>query len=178
MEPGLNQRDRAKSAASYIKSFVKTTNILRFLGCQGPSQRTRTHARRTASRTHRARPHRAAASSSAADPRPHARTTAHDDEKMLRAHMSTNPETPMAGYGGTGQSPRQRGRCLVPPMRARPTQPHGRRHKALPQPCALTTGRGGAQRPGGRELAGTGFIFKKVTWLHGDPSSILCSAAE
>ena len=33
LESGLTQRDRAKSAASYIQSFVKTTKILRFLGC-------------------------------------------------------------------------------------------------------------------------------------------------
>ena len=32
LESGLNQRDRAKSAAVPIKSFVKTTGILRFLG--------------------------------------------------------------------------------------------------------------------------------------------------
>ena len=46
------------------------------------------------------------------------------------------------GYGDTGPPPpppRQRGRRPVPPMRAWLTQPHGRRHKAPPQPCALTT---------------------------------------
>ena len=34
LESGLNQRDRAKSAAPPHKSFVKTTKILRFLGCR------------------------------------------------------------------------------------------------------------------------------------------------
>ena len=43
------------------------------------------------------------------------------------------------GYGNTGPPPRQRGARLVPPMRAWLTPPHGRRHKAPPQPCALTT---------------------------------------
>ena len=43
------------------------------------------------------------------------------------------------GYGRTGRPPRQRGRRLPPPMQAWLTQPHGRRHKAPPQPCALTT---------------------------------------
>ena len=33
MESGLNQRDRAESAASPTNSFVKTTGIFRFLGC-------------------------------------------------------------------------------------------------------------------------------------------------
>ena len=55
------------------------------------------HARRTARRTHSARPPRAAASSSAADSRYHARTMTHDDEKMLRAHEGTKPETPIDG---------------------------------------------------------------------------------
>ena len=39
----------------------------------------------------------------------------------------------------TGRPPRQRGGRLAPPMRAWLTPPHGRRHKAPPQPCALTT---------------------------------------
>ena len=43
-------------------------------------------------------------------------------------------------YGGTGPSLRQwGGRLVPPPMRAWLTPPHGRRHKAPPQPCALTT---------------------------------------
>ena len=33
-QPGLNQRDRAKSAASPIKSSVKTAKIFRFVGCE------------------------------------------------------------------------------------------------------------------------------------------------
>ena len=45
----------------------------------------------------------------------------------------------MMGYGRTRGSPRQRGGLLSPPMRAWLKQPHGRRHKAPPQPCALTT---------------------------------------
>ena len=55
------------------------------------------HARRTAHRTHCARPPRAAASSSAANARNHARPAMHDDEKMLRAHTGTKPETPIDG---------------------------------------------------------------------------------
>ena len=49
------------------------------------------------------------------------------------------------GQAKTRVSPRQRGpvaragRFLFPPMRAWLEQPHGRRHKAPPQPCALTT---------------------------------------
>ena len=43
------------------------------------------------------------------------------------------------GHGRTGRPPRQWGARLPPPMRAWLTQPHGRRHKAPPQPCALTT---------------------------------------
>ena len=49
------------------------------------------------------------------------------------------------GYGRTWTSPRQRGpvahagQLLPPPMQAWLKQPHGRRHKAPPQPCALTT---------------------------------------
>ena len=68
------------------------------------------------------------------------RTTTHDDEKMLRAHKGTKPETSIDGVRQNGTSPRQRGRLLPPPMRAWLTQPHGRQHKAAPpQPCALTT---------------------------------------
>ena len=33
LESGLNHRDEAKSAASYIKSFVKATNFFCFVGC-------------------------------------------------------------------------------------------------------------------------------------------------
>ena len=44
-----------------------------------------------------------------------------------------------AGYGDTGRPPRQWGARLVPPMRAWLTPPHGRRHRAPLQPCALTT---------------------------------------
>ena len=40
------------------------------------------------------------------------------------------------GYGRTGPSPRRRPPRLSPPMRAWLTQPHGRHHKAPPQPCA------------------------------------------
>ena len=79
------------------------------------------------------------------------RTTTHDDEKMLRAHMGTNPETPIDGASenrastpATGPVARA-GRCLHPPMRAWLEQPHGRHHKAPPQPCALTTQRNQAQ---------------------------------
>ena len=49
------------------------------------------------------------------------------------------------GYARTGVPPRQRGpvalagRFPPPPMRAWLEQPHGRHHKAPPQPCALTT---------------------------------------
>ena len=49
------------------------------------------------------------------------------------------------GHAETWCSPRQRGPVaragglLLPPMRAWLEQPHGRRHKAPPQPCALTT---------------------------------------
>ena len=49
------------------------------------------------------------------------------------------------GNAKTGASPRQRGPVAragglpFPPMRAWLEQPHGRRHKAPPQPCALTT---------------------------------------
>ena len=46
------------------------------------------------------------------------------------------------GYGRAGRPLRQRGRRLPPPMRARLTPPHGRHHKAPPQPCALTAKRG------------------------------------
>ena len=74
-------------------------------------------------------------------PRHHARTTTHDDEKMLRARMDTTQKTPIdVGYGGTGRPPRrQRGARLVPLMRAFLIPPHGRHHKAPPRPCALTT---------------------------------------
>ena len=77
--------------------------------------------------------------------RQHARTTTHDDEKMLRAHTGTKPKTPIDGARENLVSPRQRGPVaragglLLPPMRAWLEQPHGRRHKAPPQPCALTT---------------------------------------
>ena len=49
------------------------------------------------------------------------------------------------GYARSRVPPRQRGpvaragRFLPPPMRAWLEQPHGRHHKAPPQPCALTT---------------------------------------
>ena len=49
------------------------------------------------------------------------------------------------GHVSTGPPPRKRGLVaragvhLSPPMRAWLKQPHGRRHKAPPQPCALTT---------------------------------------
>ena len=49
------------------------------------------------------------------------------------------------GHVKTWCTPRQRGPVaragvlLLPPMRAWLEQPHGRRHKAPPQPCALTT---------------------------------------
>ena len=49
------------------------------------------------------------------------------------------------GQAKTGRSPRQRGPVAragarpFPPMRAWLDQPHGRHHKAPPQPCALTT---------------------------------------
>ena len=49
------------------------------------------------------------------------------------------------GHVSTGRPPRQRGPVaragarLSPPMRAWLKQPHGRHHKAPPQPCALTT---------------------------------------
>ena len=68
----------------------------------GPASRARTHrARSPVRRMHRAHPPRAAAGSNAADSRHHARTTAHDDEKMpLRAHKGTKPETPVDGVHG------------------------------------------------------------------------------
>ena len=104
-------------------------------------------ARRPARRTHRAHTHSTATGSSAADLQaPHTNDNVYDDEKMLRAHMGTKPETPIDGASeNSGQSPRQRGPVvraggrLPPPMRAWLEQPHGRHHKAPPPPCALTT---------------------------------------
>ena len=57
------------------------------------------------------------------------------------------------GQAKTGRSPRQRGPVAragarpLPPMRAWLEQPHGRRHKAPPQPCALTTKSAGSSTP-------------------------------
>ena len=48
-----------------------------------------------------ARPARTADSSGAADARHHARTTTHDDEKVLSAHKSEKPETPIDGVRQT-----------------------------------------------------------------------------
>ena len=56
------------------------------------------------------------------------------------------------GHAKTWCAPRQRGpvaragALLLPPMRAWLEQPHGRRHKAPPQPCVLTTTRTGPTR--------------------------------
>jgi hypothetical protein len=60
-------------------------------------------------------------------------------EAISAACLPTRPKQ-------TGRPPRQRGRRLSPPVRARLTPPHGRHHKAPPPPCALTTSRG-ARRP-------------------------------
>ena len=66
--------------------------------------------------------------------------------RTLRPFTPTERLLRTAGTNGlletllnTGWPPRQRGRFPVPPMRAWLTQPHGFRHKAPPQPCALTT---------------------------------------
>ena len=68
---------------------------------------------------------------------------------MLRAHTGTKkPKTPIDGARGYwAAAPATGPRCALrarltafsPPMRAWLEQPHGRRHKAPPQPCALTT---------------------------------------
>ena len=105
-----------------------------------PQPQDSSNCTRAESRTRRARSPSTTASSGATDSRHHERTTTHDDEKMLRAHKGTKPEMPIDGVRRhSGRPPRQRGVRLVPPMRAWLTQPHGRRYKAPPQPCALTT---------------------------------------
>ena len=62
---------------------------------------TRQHharARRPGRRTHRTHTHSTAAGRAAPpNSKHHARTTTHDDEKMLRVHMGTKPETPIDG---------------------------------------------------------------------------------
>ena len=73
------------------------------------------------------------------------RTTTRDDEKMLRAHTGTKPKTPIDGAcENLVVAPATGPRCARGPlpsssMRAWLEQPHGRRHKAPPQPCALNT---------------------------------------
>ena len=60
---------------------------------------------------HAARRARAPAASTPHAPatRHHARTTTHDDEKMLRAHTGTKPKTPIDGASENWVPPRQRG---------------------------------------------------------------------
>ena len=93
---------RARAAATLALRTAHTPGTTRVaahapLLQQPQPQDSSTNTRRTASRTHRARSPSTAASSSAADSRHDARTTSHDDEKMLHAHTGTKPETPIDG---------------------------------------------------------------------------------
>ena len=101
---------------------------------------TDTHA---ALRTARTAPARPAPPLVAAPPTPGTPRT--NDDARRRKDAACVPTRTQSrrrrsmGYGKTGRPPRQRGARLVPLMRACLTSPHRRRHKAPPQPCALTT---------------------------------------
>ena len=107
-------------------------------------------ARRPARRAHRARSHSTAAGSSAAELQ--APDTTHERRRTTtkRCCVPTRAQSRRRrsmGNAKTGVSPWQRGPVAVaraggflfPLMRAWLEQPHGRRHKAPPPPCALTT---------------------------------------
>ena len=105
-------------------------------------------ARRPARRTHRAHTYSTAARRSAAElqaPRTNDDARRRKDSACPQEHAQRSRRRRSMGHASTGRTPRQRGPVeragvrLSPPMRAWLKQPHGRHHKARPQPCALTT---------------------------------------
>ena len=124
-----------------LRNLPAESSSKTFASCTAPS-------RHPARRAHSTRSHSTAASSSAAGPK--TPNTEHERRRTTtkRCCVPTRAQSRRRrsmGQAKTGCPPRQQGpvaragRFPLPPMRAWLEQPHGRRHKAPPQPCALTT---------------------------------------
>ena len=109
-----NQRSRARSrhARTSHCTHIESRSAHAAAAIAAATGQQHAHARCAARRTRRARSPSTAANSSAADCRHHARTTTHDDEKMLSAHTGAKPETMIDGVRrhwatapATGSSP-------------------------------------------------------------------------